>query len=246
MKIITWNVNGIRSAIKKGFYDFLKLENPDILCLQELKFDKEPEFSEEYEKYYNFSNKKGYSGVGILSKNKASETGKAINFHEFDSEGRFLRLDFPDFILINLYIPHGVRDKSKLDYKLKCFDNLLSYLEKIKDKKILLVGDFNVAHMEIDLANPKQNKNNIMFTQEERAVISKLIDLGFVDCFRHFNKDSQKFSWWPYYRQLRERNIGWRLDYIFASKNMVNEINKCEILTDVHCSDHCPVSIEMK
>ncbi len=245
MKIITWNVNGIRSVIKKGFYDFLKAENPDVLCLQELKFDKGIENPDEYDKYYSFSNKKGYSGVGILSRNKASETGKAINFNEFDSEGRFLRLDFPDFILINLYIPHGVRDKSKLSYKLKCFDALLDYLKKIKDKKVLVVGDFNVAHHEIDLANPKQNKGNIMFTKEERNALSRLISLGFTDCFRHLNKDTQKFSWWPYYRNLRERNIGWRLDYIFASKSMIDKIKKCEILERVHGSDHCPVLLEI-
>lgn len=246
MKIITWNVNGIRSVIRKGFYDFLKLENPDIICLQELKFDKGIESAGEYENHYSFSNKKGYSGVGVLSKNKASDTEKAINFREFDSEGRFLRLNFPDFILINLYIPHGVRDKSKLDYKLKCFDSLFQYLEKIKDKKVILVGDFNVAHEEIDLANPKTNKDNIMFTKEERDALSRLINLGFTDCFRHFNKDSQKFSWWPYSKNLRERNIGWRLDYIFASKSLLDEIKKCEILTNVKGSDHCPVLIEIK
>jgi exodeoxyribonuclease III len=251
MRIISWNVNGIRSVCKKGFWGWFGKADPDILCLQEIKAQ-ENEFPGAglFEKishylYINSGQKKGHAGVAIFTKEKPLKINKLLSHERFDSEGRFLELGFPKFSLITVYIPHGGRQKENLLYKLEVYDCLITYLSKLKAKNVILVGDFNIAHKEIDLARPKQNKNNIMFTSEERVQLDNLAELGFADTFRLFNKEGGNYTWWPYLKSARERNIGWRIDYCFASKRLVSKIKKSDILKEISCSDHCPIQIEL-
>lgn len=250
MKIISWNVNGLRAVYKRNFLKWFIKNNPDIICLQEIKIQKEKMPSDlinirNYHSYFNFAVKKGYSGVAVYTKKIPLAVKTKFGIERFDIEGRILKLNYLDFILINLYLPHGGRQKENLDYKLKVYDCLLNYLKKIKNKKIILIGDFNVAHKEIDLARPKQNKNNIMFTSEERERINKIIELGFTDSFRKFHKEGGNFTWWPYFAKARERNLGWRIDYIFTSKTLTPKLKNVFILKKVKGSDHCPIGIEI-
>lgn len=250
MKIISWNVNGIRAVNKKGFYDWFKKTKPDILCLQEIKAEVEkipPELLKinGYYSYFNPAEKKGYSGLAVYSKQEPLEVDNKLGFSRFDSEGRFLNLKFKNFSLINLYMPQGGRAKENLDYKLEVYDFLLSYLKQLKDQKIIIAGDFNIASTELDLARPKENKNNTMFTPEEREKIEKLSKLGFVDSFRKIHPNLRKYSWWPYFYNARERNLGWRIDYIFISKKLVLNVKKANIETAIKGSDHCPVSLDI-
>lgn len=252
MKIITWNVNGIRAVHKKGeIIKFIAKEKPDILCLQEIKSSREnipADFFNlrDYLFYVNSALRPGYSGVAVLTKEKPINVESEIGFKQFDQEGRVLKLDFAKFTLLNFYIPNGGRQKENLDYKLDCYDFLLDYLRKAKNRRLILAGDFNVAHTEIDLARPKENQNNIMFTPPERERISKLIKIGFVDTFRKFHSEGGNYTWWLYFANARARNIGWRIDYIFASKPMMPKIKDAFILPKVMGSDHCPTGIEMK
>lgn len=249
MKICSWNVNGIRSVSQKGFFEWLSDFQPDILGLQEIKAMKDqiPNslLSSSYHLYSNPADRKGYSGVAFYTKGEPIKVETKIGYEPLDSEGRFLRLDFDDFSVINFYIPNGGRDKEQMKYKLEFYEFLVKYLEKIKDKKIILMGDFNVAHEEIDLARPKENIKNIMFTPEEREKISKLIGAGYIDTFRKLHKEPGHYSWWAYYRNLRERNIGWRIDYIFISKPLEKKLKDAFILKDIKGSDHCPVGITL-
>lgn len=250
MKILSWNVNGIRAIYKKGFLEWFLKEKSDILCLQEIKVeeDKIPKEIKEipgYFSYFNSAQKKGYSGTAIYTKAKPKKMETKIGFKQFDDEGRFLRLDFKDFILIDFYIPHGGRDKENLNYKLKFYEYLMKYLKKIKNKPIILAGDFNIAHQEIDLARPRDNKNNIMFTSAERRKIDKILDLGFIDTFRQFYKEGGHYSWWAYFSFARRKNIGWRIDYFFVSKLLERKLKNAFILDKVTGSDHCPVGIEI-
>ena len=251
MKIISWNVNGIRAANEKGFFNWFKGQNADIVGLQEIKAQVE-QFPVELikpENYFSFINpskvKKGHSGTTVYTKTKPSKIQDFLGMKEFDDEGRVLKLDYPEFSLINFYIPYGGRDKENLVYKLKVYDYLIKYLDKAKDKNIILMGDFNIAHTEIDLANPKANKNNIMFTVPEREKIQKIIDLEYIDTFREFNKQGGNYTWWSYMLNARDRNIGWRIDYIFVSKSLKAKLKNAFILKDVLGSDHCPVGIEI-
>jgi exodeoxyribonuclease-3 len=250
MKIISWNTNGIRSVYRKGFLEQVKQINPDILCIQETKADIS-QLSEElriipgYHTFFNSASKKGYSGVAIYTKQKPLEVNNKLRFPKFDNEGRILVLTYPDFILINLYLPHGGRKKEKLDYKLKCYKSLFQYLSKIKNKNIILIGDFNIAHKEIDLERPKQNRDNIMFTKKEREQIDKIINLKFIDSFRKFNHEGGNYTWWPYMANARQRNIGWRIDYIFISNSLEKNLKQSFILKNVEGSDHCPIGVEI-
>lgn len=250
MKIISWNVNGIRAVYKKDFVKQFKKINADFFCLQETKCQ-EGQVPEEllnfknYHSYFSFAAKKGYSGVAVFTKMKPLKVENKMGFKKFDEEGRILRLEYKDFILINFYFPHGGRAKENLGYKLEVYENFFKYLEKIKDKKVILVGDFNIAHKEIDVDRPKANLNNIMFTPGERKQFDKIISLGFVDTFRKFNKKGKNYTWWPYFADARERNLGWRIDYVFASKKLNSKLKKAFILKNVMGSDHCPVGIEM-
>lgn len=246
MKIYSFNINGIRAATAKGFAKWFLKELPEILAVQEIKA-KTPQFPEElintnYHLYVNEAEKPGYSGVAVFTKVKPNRVYKVLGLKRFDSEGRFLRLDFDDFILINVYMPHGGRQKENLPYKLETYSKLFEYLEKLKNKKLILVGDFNIAHTELDLARPKNNVNNIMFTKEERLQIDKLLEIGFSDSFRVFYSGGGNYSWWPYMANARERNLGWRIDYCFVSNIKSTD---AFIASCVPGSDHCPVGIEI-
>lgn len=250
MQIISWNVNGIRNIYKKGFIEWLEETRADIICLQETKAqpDQLPwDLTKRgnYNFYFNSANKKGFSGVAIYTKQKPQKIKSQIGLNRFDDEGRFLRFDFPQFSLINLYLPHGGRRKENLNYKLKVYSYLLKYLEKVKSQKILLIGDFNIAYQEIDLARPKENKNNIMFTPKERKQIVQLIKLGFIDSFRKFHQEGGHYTWWPYFANARERNLGWRIDYAFVSKPLIPKLKDAFILPEVKGSDHCPIGVEV-
>jgi len=242
MKIISWNVNGLRSNYEKGFLDKLKQFNADIVCLQETRLNlKDLPFEiKDYEFYLNPAIKPGYSGTGIFTKIKPNKVITKIGMKRFDDEGRMLHLKYDNFDVVNFYIPNGGRTKENLSYKLESYKKILKYLSKLENA--IVVGDFNVAHREIDLARPKENKNNIMFTLEEREQITKLIDLGYVDSFREFIKEGEHYSWWAYYLKLRERNIGWRIDYIFT-KNI--KLKDAFILDQVFGSDHAPIGIDL-
>ncbi len=260
MKIVSWNVNGIRSLYRKDEHWLDKI-NADIVSLQEIKTQQEQQLSfvslnpPDYHSYFNPAVKKGYAGTAVYTKQKALTVKQKIGLKRFDFEGRILQLEFPDFVLINLYLPHGCRDKSNLSYKLEVYRQLLKHLAEIpakgwstsgrKNQNIILTGDFNIAHQEIDLARPKQNTNNTMFTPEERKQINNLLELGFVDTFRKFQKRGEHYTWWPYLANARQRNLGWRIDYIFVSKALAPKVKDAFILTAVMGSDHCPVGIDV-
>lgn len=251
MKVISWNVNGLRSVVRKGFLDFIRKESPDILCLQEIKIrESEIPFDlkllDSYQSYFSSAYKRGYAGVGVYSKKKALNVKDSLGMEQFDKEGRFLELEFPKFNLINVYIPHGVRDKSKLPYKTEVYRHLREYLrgEKEGGKEMILAGDFNIAHTELDLARPRENRENIMFSSVERIQLDELIKLGFIDTFRRFHQEAGNYSWWGYYKDVRERNIGWRIDYIFVSDNLKPKLKDAFILSNITGSDHAPIGVE--
>lgn len=250
MKIISWNVNGLRSVYKKGFLDWLSETKADIICLQEIKIQKEqlsPDLISPsgYHSYFSFAEKKGYSGAAVYTKNKPLAAEKKMGTERFDSEGRILKLEYPSFTLFNLYFPHGGRQKENLGYKLEVYDCFLNHIKKIKNQEIILIGDFNIAHKDIDLARPKQNQKNIMFTPEERKKIDRIMGLGFIDSFRKFEKETGHYTWWPYFANARQRNLGWRIDYVFVSKVLAPKLKNAFIFKDVLGSDHCPIGIEI-
>jgi len=250
MKIVSWNVNGLRAIYKKGFWEWFEKIKADIVCLQETKIQEEQlSFDlvrlKNYSSFFNSASKKGYSGVGVFSKRNPLVVKRKLGLKRFDDEGRFLELQYPEFTLINLYLPHGGRQKENLAYKLKVYQFLFKYLQKMNKQKLILIGDFNIAHQEIDLARPKQNQRNIMFTPKEREQIDKLVELGFTDSFRKFYKEGGHYTWWPYFANARERNLGWRIDYTFVSKNLSSKIKDTFILPQVKGSDHCPIGIEI-
>jgi len=250
MKIISWNVNGLRAVYKRNFLGWLDKTGADIVCLQETKTQVNqlpPDLirTKKYYSYFNSAIRKGYAGVATYVKEKPIAVKDKLGMARFDQEGRILRLEYPDFILINLYLPHGGRQKENLDYKLEVYDFVSVHLEKLKNENIILIGDFNIAHNDIDLARPKQNQNNIMFTPKERKQIDKLVNLGFIDTFREFHKEGGWYTWWPYFANARERNLGWRIDYAFVSKSLTPKLKDGFILNQVKGSDHCPIGIEV-
>lgn len=251
MKILSWNVNGLRSVYKKGFLEWFYSVQSEIVCLQETKIQKE-QLSQEFNNptgYYSFFNsaiKKGYSGVAVFSKPRPLALIDKLGLERFDSEGRFLRLNFSRFVLMNIYLPHGSRQKENLPYKLEVYNHLLKYLGKLKNQKVILIGDFNIAHQEIDLARPKQNKKNIMFTPEERKQIDRIMGMGFIDTFRNFHQEGGHYTWWPYFANARARNLGWRIDYAFVSRKLTPKLKDAFILPHVKGSDHCPIGVEIK
>lgn len=250
MKILSWNVNGLRAIYKRGFLKWLEEIGADIVCLQEIKIKEEQLTSNlanpnGYHSYFSFASRKGYSGVAAYSKKKPLSIGREIGLKRFEEEGRVLILKFTDFTLLNLYLLHGGRKKENLLYKLEVYDYLLDFLKEVKNEKLILIGDFNVAHKEIDLTRPKQNRNNIMFTPKERKQIDKLLKLGFMDSFRKFHKKGGHYTWWPYAYKAKERNLGWRIDYAFVSKSLAPKLKNAFILPNVPGSDHCPIGIEI-
>lgn len=250
MKIISWNVNGIRAAVKKGFLEWFQKTKADIVCLQEMRAEtKQMPFNlvkpYDYYTYFNTAHKKGYSGVAVYTKEKPLKKEYKLGLRRFDQEGRILNLEYKHFTLINIYLPHGGRQKENLVYKLKAYQYLLNYLKENKKKCIILTGDFNIAHQEIDLARPKQNYNNTMFTVEERKQIDKIIGMNLVDTFRVFNKKGENYTWWSNFANARNRNLGWRIDYVFVSQKLIPHLKKAFILPEVKGSDHCPIGIEI-
>lgn len=253
MKLISWNVNGIRAVAKKDFFEQIKRLNPDVLCLQETKAqdDQVVETLKELEGYHVYSNsavKKGYSGTAIISKTKPLTVFSDINNHEYDQEGRVLTAEFEDFYLTVVYVPNSGSELKRLDYRQAWDAEFLTYLKKLEEKKpVIVCGDLNVAHKPIDLAHPKANYNKYAgFMQEEIDGMDNYIKAGFVDTFRHFYPDKEKaYSWWSYRGGARDRNVGWRIDYFLVSTPLIKKVKKAEILPEEHGSDHCPVSIEI-
>ncbi len=252
MKIISWNVNGLRVVGKKGFWEWLEKTKPEIVCLQEIKISESQlgfdlVYPKDYFAYFNCAKKLGYAGTAVFSKKKPLGMETKIGLERFDGEGRSLRLDFAGFSLLNLYLPHGGRQKENLGYKLKAYKYLFGYLKNllVSQKNLILAGDFNIAHKEIDLARPKENKNNIMFTPKERKQIDRLLALGFVDSFRKFHKEGRFYTWWPYSFGARQRNLGWRIDYGFVSQRLAPKLKDAFILSQVPGSDHCPIGMRI-
>lgn len=250
MKIISWNVNGIRAALKKGFSDFLAMENPDILCLQETKAEQEQvpaDFFAElpYSVCWNAAERKGYSGVAIFSKQEPLSVEKNFAEERFNNEGRILIADYGHFVLFNLYFPNGQKDDERLRYKMDFNEQLLLELQRFAGRKILVCGDYNTAHREIDLAHPKANEQYSGFLPIERAWIDKFCSLGYIDTFRHFYPQTVKYSWWSYKTFSRAKNVGWRIDYHFVNETMLPHVQKTFILNEVMGSDHCPVGVEL-
>ena len=250
MKIISWNVNGIRAVLKKGFLDFVEKENPDILCLQETKAHPEQvdiSLSQYPHHYWNSAEKKGYSGTAIFSKVEPISMTEKIG-HEFDSEGRVIALEFEKFYLVNVYTPNSGRGLVRLELRQEWDHKFSKFLKNLEKKKPgILCGDLNVAHKEIDLKNPKSNYNKTAgYTQVEIDGIQNYIDKGFVDTFREFNKEPGNYTYWSYMFQARQKDIGWRIDYFLVSKTFMKNIKKSFILKDVMGSDHCPVGVEVK
>ena len=247
MKLISWNVNGIRACVNKGFIDFFNIIDADIFCIQETKCQKgqiELEF-EGYESYWNSAEKKGYSGTAIFTKIKPLTIKYGIGKEEHDKEGRVITLEFDKFYMVNIYTPNSKRELERLDYRMIWEDEIKKYLLHLnKIKPVIMCGDLNVAHKEIDLKNPKTNRHNAGFTDEERNKMTELLDAGFTDSFRYKYPDKEnEYSWWSYMGRAREKNVGWRIDYFIVSNDIAKKIKDATIHQEVYGSDHCPVEL---
>ncbi len=249
MKVVSWNVNGIRSVFRTTFLNWLKENDPDIVCIQEIKAES-TELSDEfshidgYYAYFNSSSrKKGHSGVAVYTKIKPISVETKLGIERFDEEGRCLKLVFEDFILFNFYIPNGARDKHEIPYKLEVYKKLFSIFESLADKNVILAGDFNIAHTELDVYHARQNYNNTMFTPEERKQIDTLVSLGYTDTFRYKYPDKKSYTWWPYMGDLRERDVGWRIDYLFVTKSLKGLVTDAFMQREALGSDHGPCGI---
>lgn len=258
MKILSWNVNGIRAIIKKGFADFLQKEKPDVLCLQEIKIHDQARAKENfdfpgYQEFWNGAERPGYSGTAILVKShkvykvESLEIKNGFGIKKFDCEGRVQALDLSEFYLVNAYFPNSNHELSRLDYKIEFNNELLKYIKKLeKTKPVVICGDFNVAHEEIDLARPRENVGNPGFHPRERAWMNKLLAAGLVDTFRFLHPQKIQYSWWSYRAGARARNVGWRIDYFCVSEKMMKNIKTAFIADEILGSDHCPVGIVFK
>lgn len=250
MKLISWNVNGLRAAVEKGFLDFFKEAGADIFCLQETKLQ-EGQIKLDlpgYHQYWNYAEKKGYSGTAIFCKEEPLLVTYGLGIDEHDHEGRVITAEFEDFYFVTVYTPNSQDGLKRLDYRMTWEDAFRAHLLKLAETKpVVAAGDMNVAHQEIDLKNPKTNRKNAGFTDEERNKMSTLLDSGFVDTFRYFYPDAEGiYSWWSYRFKAREKNAGWRIDYFIASEGMKDRLAGAKIHTDVFGSDHCPVELELK
>ncbi len=248
MKIISFNVAGFRACLKKGFVDFFESEKPDIICLQETKLlESELEFRPDGYEYFLYpAVKKGYSGTMIYTKVKPISIKYGIGDTEYDDEGRIITLEFEDFYLINVYVPNVKRDLSRMESRMRFQDLFVDYMNSLdKVKPVIVCGDFNVAHNEIDIKNVKSNIGNAGFTYEERDKMTILLNNGYIDTFRYYNPDTVKYTWWSYMGGAREKNIGWRIDYFVCSKRFIDKIKNTMILDNVMGSDHCPIGIEV-
>ncbi len=251
MKIISYNVNGIRAALRKGFGDWLKAANPDILCLQEVKaFESQIDkmYFEEmgYQLYWFAAQKAGYSGVAIFSKIKPKNIQVGCGIPAYDQEGRFILAEYDDFAVASVYMPSGSSGDERQAFKMTWLEDFYEISRQLKDKypHIVISGDYNICHKPIDIHNPVSNKKSSGFLPEERAWLSEFIDQGYIDTFRHFNPEPHHYTWWTYWQNARDRNLGWRIDYHMASKPMKDRLKKAAILTDAVHSDHCPILLE--
>ena len=250
MKLVSWNVNGIRACVQKGFLDFFKEVDADIFCIQESKMQEgqlELEL-EGYHQYWNYAEKKGYSGTAIFTKQEPISVQYGIGIEEHDHEGRVITLEFEDFYMVTVYTPNSQDGLKRLDYRMQWETDFLAYLKKLEEKKgVIFCGDLNVAHQEIDLKNPKTNRKNAGFTDEERAKFGEVLKAGFIDTFRYFYPDVKDvYSWWSYRFSARAKNAGWRIDYFCVSECLKDRLEDAKILTDVLGSDHCPVQLDLK
>lgn len=250
MKLISWNVNGIRACVGKGFVDFFNEVDADIFCIQESKLQ-EGQIDlelEGYHQYWNYAEKKGYSGTAIFTKQEPLNVTYGLEVEEHDKEGRVITLEFEDFYMVTVYTPNSQNELKRLDYRMKWEDDFTDYLIRLDNiKPVIVCGDLNVAHQEIDLKNPKNNRKNPGFTDEERAKLTNLLDRGFIDSFRYFNPELEgAYSWWSYRFNARKNNAGWRIDYFCVSKKLEDRLEGASIHTDVLGSDHCPVELVLK
>ncbi|WP_424358568.1 exodeoxyribonuclease III [Methanocella sp. MCL-LM] len=252
LEILSWNVNGLRAILKKGFIDFLQEKNPDILCLQETKASEDqlpPEIRTAwgYHVYFASGEKKGYSGVAILSKVKPLSVSAGFGIEEFDREGRVLVADYGSFVLLNIYFPNGKASPERLDYKMRFYDAFLEYVDRLKarGRKIVVCGDVNTAHREIDIARPRENSKISGFLPVERAWMDKFFAHGYVDTFRLFNDQPGQYTFWDVITKARERNVGWRIDYFFVSDNLKGQLKRAYIMPEIMGSDHCPIGIRI-
>lgn len=249
MKLVSWNVNGIRACITKGFYDFFKEIDADIFCIQETKMQQgQIEIvSDGYFQYMNSAEKKGYSGVMVFTKQEPLSVAYGLGIEEHDHEGRVLTLEYENFYFVGCYTPNSKDGLLRLPYRMVWEDAFRAYLKQLEQTKpVILCGDLNVAHEEIDLKNPKTNRRNAGFSDEERAKMSELLDSGFVDTYRYLYPDQIEYSWWSYRFKAREKNAGWRIDYFIVSEALKEHIQDAKIHTDIFGSDHCPVSLDIE
>jgi len=252
MRLVSWNVNGIRAAMDKGFRDFVQDQQPDVLCLQETKASPEQvklDWADElgYHRVWNCAEKKGYSGTSIWTLGEEPKCKLGMKIAEHDKEGRIITADFDDFQIVTVYTPNSQRGLTRLEYRQQWDNDFLKFLKKLnKRKPVIFCGDLNCAYHEIDLANPKSNKKNAGFTIEEREGLSKILESGFVDSFRELHPEPDNYSWWTYRSNARERNIGWRLDYFCVTEKLWSSVKEATILSDVFGSDHCPVELTLK
>lgn len=248
MKIISWNVAGLRACLKKGLIEFFEKENADIFCIQESKLTEEQNtfHPEGYYEYLFPAIKKGYSGTLVYSKVEPVSVKFGIDDEEYDGEGRVITLDYKEFYLVNVYVPNIKRDLSRMESRMRFEDLFREYLGKLKTiKNVVVCGDFNVAHQEIDIKNYKANIGNAGFTYEERGKMTELLESGYIDSFRYFNPDLASYTWWSYMGNARAKNIGWRIDYFLVNEKMINTVKKTMIYTEIYGSDHCPIGIEL-
>lgn len=248
-KLISWNVNGIRACAGKGFMDFFNSIDADIFCIQESKMQ-EGQLTLDmpgYYQYWNYADKKGYSGTAIFTKEKSLSETKGIGIDEHDHEGRVITLEYDNFYMVTVYTPNSQNELARLDYRMKWDDDFRAYLKKLEENKpVIVCGDMNVAHNEIDLKNPKTNRKNAGFTDEEREKMTVLLDDGFIDTFRYFYPDQENiYSWWSYRFKAREKNAGWRIDYFLTSESLKDKLIDAKIHTDIMGSDHCPVELDI-
>ena len=250
MRFISWNVNGIRACVQKGFLDFFQEADADIFCIQETKMQEGQLVLdlEGYEQYWDYAVKKGYSGTAVFTKKKPLSVAYGIGIEEHDQEGRVITLEYEDFYFITVYTPNSQNELARLDYRMHWEEDFLAYLKKLEKKKpVIFCGDLNVAHKEIDLKNPKSNRKNAGFTDEERQKFTELLNAGFIDTFRYFYPDQEgMYSWWSYRFKAREKNAGWRIDYFCVSEGLKNRLKGAKIWTDVLGSDHCPIMLEIE
>lgn len=250
MKLVSWNVNGLRASVKKGFLDYFNEVNADIFCVQETKLQ-EGQISLEldgYHQYWNYAVKKGYSGTAVFTKKQPLSVRYGLGTDNSEAEGRILTLEFAEFFLVNVYTPNSQRDLARLSFRLEWEERILAHLKELDAvKPVILCGDLNVAHQDIDLRNPKSNQGNSGFTEEERGKMSVLLEAGFTDSFRHFYPAQEgSYTWWSYMSKVREKNIGWRIDYFIVSDTFIDRLVDANIHSEIMGSDHCPVLLEIR